>query len=140
MPISDIKTPVDSKKDKADSHPVADSIQAWFKKSLYLSEENKIAVQSTLANGAVLGADFLILALLSGAIAAFGLLADSLAVVIGGMLVGPLMMPTLNAAMAICKSRFDNLLRNLITLCFGIGVVLGISIVLSLISPINQHR
>ena len=133
MPIPDIKNSSGSQKDKVRNYPVASLMQTCFKKSLYVSEEDKMTIQASLANSAIPGSDFLVLALLSGAITTFGLLSDSLSVVIGGMLIGPLMMPILNAAMAVCKSYFDNLLRNLITLCVGIGVVLGISIILSLL-------
>jgi uncharacterized hydrophobic protein (TIGR00271 family) len=69
---------------------------------------------------------FTMLMILSSGIAAFGLLADSSAVVIGAMLVAPLMMPITAAAAATVTARNVRLARN-----FGVivlGTFLGIAV------------
>ncbi len=62
---------------------------------------------------------FVWLIVLSAAIAGFGLLADSAAVVIGAMLVAPLMTPILATAAAICVSDNRRLVRAVLVLAGG---------------------
>ena len=62
---------------------------------------------------------FTALILLSSGIAAFGLLADSAAVVIGAMLVAPLMTPIIAAAAATVMARNARLARSLVVIAFG---------------------
>ena len=67
---------------------------------------------------------FTALILLSSGIAAFGLLANSAAVVIGAMLVAPLMTPIIAAAAATVMARNDRLVRSLVVIVFGaVGAV-----------------
>ena len=108
-------------------------LKNWFSQGLYISEDNKCNVQIDLETSARPDAGFLILALLSCAIATFGLINDSPAVIIGAMLVGPLMTPILSAAMAYCTGRYKIILQSLITIGIGIGVVLAFSAILSLL-------
>ncbi len=62
---------------------------------------------------------FTALIVLSAGIAAFGLLADSAAVVIGAMLVAPLMTPIVAAAAATVMARNIRLARSLLVIAFG---------------------
>jgi uncharacterized hydrophobic protein (TIGR00271 family) len=64
-------------------------------------------------------ARFLVLIILSSGIAAFGLLANSAAVVIGAMLVAPLMTPITAAAAATVMARNRRLLRSLVVIACG---------------------
>lgn len=70
---------------------------------------------------------FTALIALSAGIAAFGLLADSAAVVIGAMLVAPLMTPIVAAAAATVMARNVRLLRSLAIIAFGVvgAVIIG---------------
>jgi len=70
---------------------------------------------------------FTMLMILSSGIAAFGLLADSSAVVIGAMLVAPLMTPITAAAAATVIARNVRLVKSLIVIAFGVfaGVAVG---------------
>ncbi len=64
------------------------------------------ALLAEMAGEVKLGGTFLALAASSSAIATFGLLANSVAVIIGAMLIAPLMTPTVAAALAIIGGDF----------------------------------
>ncbi len=69
---------------------------------------------------------FVMLVLLSSAIAAFGLLADSAAVVIGAMLVAPLMTPITAAAAAVVMANGRRLVRSVGVIVAGTLVSIGV--------------
>ncbi|MFZ1488897.1 MAG: DUF389 domain-containing protein [Ilumatobacteraceae bacterium] len=69
---------------------------------------------------------FAALIVLSASIAAFGLIADSAAVVIGAMLVAPLMTPITAAAAATATARNDRLVRSILVI--ALGVVLAVAV------------
>lgn len=81
--------------------------------------------------------DFLVrfgaLTILSSAIAAFGLLADSGAVVIGAMLVAPLMTPIMAAAYATVVAHDGRLVRALAVIALGTGLAIAVGWLVSLI-------
>ncbi|MFT5201423.1 MAG: putative hydrophobic protein (TIGR00271 family) [Candidatus Aldehydirespiratoraceae bacterium] len=73
---------------------------------------------------------FSALTMLSASIAAFGLLADSGAVVIGAMLVAPLMTPILAAAAAMVRAKNRELLIALLVIALGtvLAILVGFAI------------
>ncbi len=77
---------------------------------------------------------FTTLLVLSAAIAAFGLLSDSVAVVIGAMLVAPLMTPILATAAAICTSDSRRLVRATVVLIGGTLLAIAVGIIVSKLS------
>lgn len=77
---------------------------------------------------------FTALIVLSAAIAAFGLLADSSAVVIGAMLVAPLMTPIVAAAAATVMARNLRLIRSLVVIAFGTAAAIAIGYLTALIA------
>ena len=86
--------------------------------------------ESLFFEGAKLGPyliRFTTLIVLSSAIAAFGLIADSAAVVIGAMLVAPLMTPILATAAAMTMNESRRLVHSIAILFFGtvLAVVVG---------------
>jgi uncharacterized hydrophobic protein (TIGR00271 family) len=86
------------------------------------TDEAMDAVEELLPEGDEFGtylARFMMLIVLSAGIAAFGLLADSAAVVIGAMLVAPLMTPITAAAAATVMARTRRLLRSLLVIALG---------------------
>lgn len=74
---------------------------------------------------------FASLIVLSAAIAGFGLLADSSAVVIGAMLVAPLMTPILATAAAICVSDNRRLVRAVLVLAGGTVLAIAVGYLVS---------
>ena len=94
------------------------------------SAEEAAAVDEILPEGAefpVYLVRFTVLLVLSATIAAFGLLQDSAAVVIGAMLVAPLMTPMIASAAAIVTARNGRLVRALLVVLWGtlLGVATG---------------
>lgn len=71
------------------------------------------------------------LMVLSAAIAGFGLLADSSAVVIGAMLVAPLMTPILATAGSICVADDRKLVVSLLTLLGGVVLAVLVGLIVS---------
>lgn len=69
---------------------------------------------------------FAALTMLSAGIAAFGLLADSAAVVIGAMLVAPLMVPITAAAAATVLAQNRRLVRALLVIAFGMFLAVAV--------------
>lgn len=66
------------------------------------------------------------LTVLSASIAAFGLLADSAAVVIGAMLVAPLMVPITAAAAATVRAQNRQLVRALLVIALGVFLAIAV--------------
>ena len=77
---------------------------------------------------------FSALTVLSAAIAAFGLLADSGAVVIGAMLVAPLMTPIMAASAAIVTADNKRLLRSLLILLLGTWLAICVGWIVSAVA------
>jgi len=77
---------------------------------------------------------FAALTALSASIAAFGLLADSGAVVIGAMLVAPLMTPIIGASAAIVTANNRRLLRAMLIIALGTVIALAVGWLVSLIA------
>lgn len=77
---------------------------------------------------------FSVLIVLSTMIAAFGLLADSVAVVIGAMLVAPLMTPILGMAVSLVLTEADRLAASARTVLGGAGAAIGVSWFISFIA------
>jgi uncharacterized hydrophobic protein (TIGR00271 family) len=77
---------------------------------------------------------FSALIVLSSSIAAFGLLADSAAVVIGAMLVAPLMTPILATAAATVRAQNRELLTALATIAWGTVLAIAVGFVVSFVA------
>lgn len=77
---------------------------------------------------------FTVLVVLSTMIAAFGLLADSVAVVIGAMLVAPLMTPIMGTAVSMVLTEPRKLAASARTVAGGAALAIGVGWVISLIA------
>lgn len=77
---------------------------------------------------------FTALIVLSASLAAFGLLADSAAVVIGAMLVAPLMTPIVAAAAAMVMARNVRLARSLVVIVFGTASAIAVGYLMAFIA------
>lgn len=84
------------------------------------------------------GIDYIAMILLSALLASLGLLLDSVAVIIGAMLVAPLMSPLAALATGLVTSRFPVTQRALISLIEGVALALVISIVAGLAIPVES--
>lgn len=81
--------------------------------------------------------DFYLLAIFAGIIITLGLLIDSGAVIIGGMLIAPLFWPVLSLAMAIVKGRVILLKNSLLAIAKAVVVILFFAILIGLLSPFD---
>jgi uncharacterized hydrophobic protein (TIGR00271 family) len=79
--------------------------------------------------------DFVIMMGLSTALAAFGLLNNSAAAVIGAMLVAPLMSPLLGAGFALVQGNFKLFRSCIKAMSYGTAVALPVSLIIGLITP-----
>lgn len=87
--------------------------------------------------GAKLNQDFLILVFLSTIVAAIGLNSDSVAAVIGAMVIAPLLGPILAMSLGVALGD-DGLLKQAgLTLLIGVAVALGSAVLLSFVLPID---
>lgn len=99
---------------------------AWLHPRLTDVEQGSMRSYAEAASESRL--DYVVMIALSGIIAAFGLLLDSAAVIIGAMLVAPLMQPLQAFAIAVVAGRPRLALRALATTALGSALVLGLAV------------
>ena len=81
--------------------------------------------------------DYLVMIILSAALATLGLLTNSAAVIIGAMLVAPLMMPLSSFSTGMATGMLPLTRRASVTLFMGVTLALLISIVMGVLLPID---
>ncbi|MEM6900609.1 MAG: TIGR00341 family protein [Pseudomonadota bacterium] len=92
-----------------------------------------------IEEGAVLDRDFLIMVFLSTVVAAVGLNSNSIAGVIGAMVIAPLLGPILGFSMGAALGSMDLIQRSGITLIAGIGLALVSAFALSFVMPLDLY-
>ncbi len=102
-----------------------------------LNRQEQIDIYREVREGARPDVDFFIMMGLSAIIATFGLLQDSSAVIIGAMLVAPLFTPILAFSLAIVKGDVRLLSLAVESAIKGIALAIGLSILLTAISPLR---
>ncbi|MFZ6027703.1 MAG: DUF389 domain-containing protein [Chloroflexota bacterium] len=106
-----------------------------FRKRLgFLSEERQAEVLLELEQASSPGFDYFLLVLLSCSIATFGLITDSVAVIIGAMLVAPLMSPILGLSLASVAGEQRMFRRSLLALTEGVFLAMILSALLGWIA------
>jgi uncharacterized hydrophobic protein (TIGR00271 family) len=105
-----------------------------MKLNIRISEQRNQKVYDDLLSGSDPRQSFFLLVALSTLIAAFGLVMNSTAVVIGAMLVAPLMTPILGLALALVRgdAKFIGVALRAETIGVGVSVLAGIAVGLSL--------
>lgn len=89
--------------------------------------------------GGDLAPRFMLLTVLSCGIAILGLLQNSVAVIIGAMLVSPLMGPIVALGFSITTVDFAQMKRSVLALGVGVVLALGISILIVSVSPLQAE-
>lgn len=120
-------------------HPEAQSpsehtirrLRAWLHPRLTDVEQDSMRDMATAASQLKL--DYMLMILLSGTIAALGLMLDSVAIIIGAMLVAPLMDPLQAVGIAVVDGRPVTAARAAVTVLVGSGLVVVASAVLGLV-------
>lgn len=102
-----------------------------------LSEETKDCITSNITTESKPDRYYFVMVLLSCIIATYGLLSNSVAVIIGAMLVAPLMFPILKGAVAIAKGDNFLLKQALWAELSGVLIAIIFSILLTLFLPIS---
>lgn len=116
------------------------SFTTWFRGAIQRvpSQEEHDAIDELIPQGGPAFVEYVVrfslLIVLSASIAAFGLLADSAAVVIGAMLVAPLMTPITAAAGATVTARNGRLWRALAIVAWGTVLAIAVGWFISLIA------
>ncbi|WDE98363.1 DUF389 domain-containing protein [Lentisphaera profundi] len=103
-----------------------------------LTREGRIALHEGLLMNSTWNFDFISLMLLSTSIAALGLISNSVAVVIGAMLVAPLMTPILAAGLALVQGNIPMIINASRSILFGFLASLGISFLIGLFTPMEH--
>ena len=112
-----------------------EQMRAWVHRVIpRLSREQRIAVFGRLFESSRWDFDFIILLAVSTAIASFGLIKNSAAVVIGAMLVAPLMLPILSAGLSLAHGNYPVLRSSLMSIAYGFLTALGISFLIGLLA------
>ena len=99
-----------------------------------LTAEDRRAAIDKLVAGAAPGPEFYLLLVLSTVIVTLGVLLDSAAVVIGGMLVAPIIAPILSLAMSIVMADVKLLIQSAKVLIVSMVLILIIALLISLTS------
>ncbi len=102
-----------------------------------LERQERAEIYREVREGARPDVDFFIMIGLSAVIATFGLLQDSSAVIIGAMLVAPLFTPILAFSLAIVQGDVRLLSLAAESALKGIALAIGVSILLTAISPLR---
>lgn len=102
-----------------------------------LGAGGRIDLFDRLHMGARWNVDFTLMIGLSTAIASLGLIQDSVAVVIGAMVVAPLMTPLIGAGMSLVQGNTLFFRDSLRAMAYGIAAALVISMVIGLITPLE---
>ncbi len=98
-----------------------------------LTAEERREVQKTIYRGARSRVDFFMMMMLSAAIASFGLLLDSPAVIIGAMLVAPLMSAIVGVGLGVVLGGAELLRQSLWTAFRGMVLAIGVSALIGLL-------
>lgn len=93
---------------------------------------------ASVARDARLDKKFLLLIILSSAIATLGLLQSSAAVVIGAMLVSPLLGPIMGVGFGLATLESNLIKRSLVTMAAGMAVAIIVAMLIIWMSPIQD--
>jgi uncharacterized hydrophobic protein (TIGR00271 family) len=100
--------------------------------------EDRSIMLAAVARDARLDRKFLLLVVLSTAIATLGLLQSSAAVVIGAMLVSPFLGPIMGVGFGLATLDSTLIRRALLTLLAGVGVAVALAVLIVWVSPVQD--
>ncbi len=105
-----------------------------------ITETRQAEVVREIAHAARVTRDFIMLAIFSCIIATFGLVLNSGAVVIGGMLIAPLMSPVLALALALVRGDGRRAGRAIAAIVAGVAISVGLSTALGQLVSTSQFN
>lgn len=107
-------------------------------KIFHLSEERQKKVTEQIRTGAEPDLDFYVMSIFSGIIVTLGIIVNSGAVIIGGMLIAPLVWPVLAISIAIIKGSTRLLQASLSSFLKASVLILLVSFFIGLLSPFHE--
>jgi uncharacterized hydrophobic protein (TIGR00271 family) len=116
------------------------SLRSFMRKMLALSRrgvDHPGVAASVYENGGLSGR-YLVMTVISAAIATLGLMLGSPAVVIGAMLVSPMMGPIVALGFSLTLLDWDELKRALTAVGIGLAVALTVALLLTWVSPLKE--
>jgi len=116
------------------------NLRSFARKMLALSRrgvDHKGVAASVYDNGGTSGR-YLVMTVISAAIATLGLMLGSPAVVIGAMLVSPMMGPIVALGFSLTLLDWDELKRALFAVGIGLALALAVALVLTWVSPLKE--
>lgn len=100
-----------------------------------LNVEEQLELRETMSDGARPGINYFVLIILSSIVAALGLLLDSVAVVIGAMLVAPLMSPILAFSLGMVLGDVRLIRLSIEAVLKGVALAIIIGVFVGVLSP-----
>jgi uncharacterized hydrophobic protein (TIGR00271 family) len=117
----------------------ADSIDTiYHHERLHLSAGERDKLYRSVLESSLLDPEYLSMLALSGLLALFGLLQNSVAVIIGAMLISPLMNPILAAALALLMGDGRLGRKAAIVLGISVGSVIALTALVAWLSPLKE--
>lgn len=114
---------------------IKDDIVEKYMDPFHIDKKRQEKVYSEIRENAKGDFDFFVLTIFSGIIITLGLVVNSSAVVIGGMLLAPLVWPILSLSIAIIKGRSRLIQDSVFTLLRSTALIFVIALFLGLMSP-----
>lgn len=108
------------------------------KNKYILTSENRIKITETIHNNSQPDVYYYIMVILSCAVATYGLLSNSTAVIIGAMLIAPLMNPILGGALALITGNNPLLKVTIKAELIGAAIAIILSTLLTLLLPVSH--
>ncbi len=110
----------------------------YHHEEFHLSASDRNKLYHRILESSLIDPEYLTMLLLSGLLALFGLLQNSVAVIIGAMLISPLMDPILSAALALLLGDTRLGRKTAIVLGLSIGAVIAITAIVSWLVPLKE--
>jgi uncharacterized hydrophobic protein (TIGR00271 family) len=112
-----------------------EQIKKTFFKSFFITGKRQEKVYNQIKESAKGDFDFYLMSLFAGIVITLGIIIDSAAVVIGGMLIAPLVWPILGMALGIVRGRTMLMQSSLITILKATVIIIAIALIIGLIAP-----
>ncbi len=124
--------------DDRTDQPVRVKAVAFARQHITLSNQQRDELYQSILQTSSFGTEYLAMLAFSALIALFGLLQNSVAVIIGAMLISPLMNPILAAALALLLGDWSLGRKSAVILGLSIGGVIAITWLVAWLTPLRQ--
>ena len=118
--------------------PVDSNEGVYHHEEIKLPTKERDTLYQSVLESSLLDPEYLTMLGLSGLLALFGLLQNSVAVIIGAMLISPLMNPILSAALALLLGDWKLGRKSAIVLGLSVAAVIAITALVAWVSPLKQ--